>query len=105
MKKLGEGVVDALEMPGRVNCRVHPIVVPLNLEVLGDRALSVARSLAALAGVPIELRSITSPRMDGFRDAWLLERRVKADGIGSPANYVLYDDNPALAHPAERPGS
>jgi hypothetical protein len=59
------------------------IVVPLDLERLGDRALPVARSLAALGGLPIELLTITSPRMEGLRDAWLLERRVKAYGIGS----------------------
>jgi hypothetical protein len=54
------------------------IVVPLDLERLGDRALPVARSLAALGGLPIELLTITSPRMEGLHDAWLLERRVKA---------------------------
>jgi hypothetical protein len=32
--------------------------------------------------------------MDGLRDAWLLEGRVKARRIGRHVNHVLYDDDP-----------
>src|SRR5262245_1294021 len=82
------------------------IVAPLDLEVLGDRALPLARSLAELGGLPIELLTITSPRMDGFRDAWLLERRVDVYGIGPHVNHVLYDDDAGravAAHLRSRP--
>jgi len=37
------------------------IVVPLDLEPHGDRALPIARRLAADGGIPLELVTVSSP--------------------------------------------
>ena len=73
------------------------IVVPLDLEVVGDRALPVAGSLARLGGLPIELLTIESPRMEGFVDVCELGRRVKTYGLGPHSINVLYGDDAGRA--------
>ena len=73
------------------------IVVPLDLDVVGDRALPVAGSLARLGGLPIELLTISSPRMAGFVDACELDRRVKLHGLGPHSINILYDDDAGRA--------
>ena len=81
------------------------IVVPLDLGETGDRALPIVRSLAQAGGLPIELLTITSPRMVGLQDAFELDRRVKVHGIGPHSIHVLYDDDAGRAitsHVAER---
>ena len=39
------------------------IVVPLNLEAQGDRAVPIAGALAAKAGIPLELVTVSSPEL------------------------------------------
>jgi nucleotide-binding universal stress UspA family protein len=73
------------------------IVVPLDLEVTGDGALPVAGSLARLGGLPVELLTTTSPRMEGFVDACELGRRVRKYGLGPHSINVLYDDDAGQA--------
>jgi nucleotide-binding universal stress UspA family protein len=73
------------------------IVVPLDLDVVGDRALPIAGSLARVSGLPIELLTIESPRMEGFVDACELGRRVKVHGLGRHSISVLYDDDAGRA--------
>jgi nucleotide-binding universal stress UspA family protein len=73
------------------------IVVPLDLDVVGDRALPIAGSLARLGGLPLELLTIESPRMAGFQDVCELGRRVKANGLGPHSINVLHDDDPGRA--------
>ena len=80
------------EVPG-----VQSIVVPLDLDVVGDRALPIAGSLARAQGLPIELLTIKSPRMEAFLDVCELGRRVKVHGLGPHSINVLYDDDAGRA--------
>ena len=73
------------------------IVVPLDLDVVGDRAIPIAGSLARLSGLPIELLTIESPRMAGFQDVCELGRRVKVHGLGPHSINVLYDEDAGRA--------
>jgi nucleotide-binding universal stress UspA family protein len=73
------------------------IVVPLDLEEIGDRALPIATSLAELGGLPVELLTISSPRMEGFVDACELDRRVRTHELGAHSIHVLYDDDAGSA--------
>jgi nucleotide-binding universal stress UspA family protein len=73
------------------------IVVPLDMDVLGDRALPLAHSLAQLGHVPIELVTVTSPRMAGLNEAWEIDRRVKEYGIGPHSVHVIDDDDTGRA--------
>jgi nucleotide-binding universal stress UspA family protein len=73
------------------------IVVPLDLEIVGDRALPIAGSLARLGGLPIELLTIESPRIEGFVDVCELGRRIKTYGLGPHSINILYDDDAGRA--------
>jgi nucleotide-binding universal stress UspA family protein len=73
------------------------IVVPLDLDAVGDRALPIAGSLARLGGLPIELLTIESPHMESFVDVCELGRRVKTYGLGPHSVNVLYDDDAGRA--------
>jgi nucleotide-binding universal stress UspA family protein len=73
------------------------IVVPLDLDVVGDRALPIAGSLARLGGLPIELLTIESPHMESFVDVCELGRRVKTNALGPHSINVLYDDDAGRA--------
>lgn len=73
------------------------IVVPLDLDVVGDRALPIAGSLARLGGLPIELLTIESPHMEGFVDICELGRRVKVHGLGPHSINVVHDDDAGRA--------
>jgi nucleotide-binding universal stress UspA family protein len=73
------------------------IVVPLDMDVLGDRALPLARSLAQLGHLSIELVTVTAPRMVGLNEAWEIDRRVKEYGIGPHSVHVVYDDDTGRA--------
>jgi nucleotide-binding universal stress UspA family protein len=86
------------------------IVVPLDLEPAGDRALPVAAALARTAGVGLELVTISSPNLDEAGDLHELRRRAEAhsDPDRPPATYVLHDNDPAaalVAFLADRPGA
>ena len=54
------------------------LVVPVDLEQLGDRALPFAHRIAAAAHVPVELVTISSPNMSEAADIVELEHRVQA---------------------------
>ena len=56
------------------------IVVALDLEAGGDRALAVVRSLAELGEVPVELLTVSSPNLAEDIDAYELSRRAEANG-------------------------
>jgi nucleotide-binding universal stress UspA family protein len=73
------------------------IVVPLDMDVLGDRALPLAHSLAQLGHLPIELVTVTPPRMEELNEAWEIDRRAKEYGIGPHSVHVLYDDDTGRA--------
>jgi nucleotide-binding universal stress UspA family protein len=83
------------------------IVVPLDLEPGGDRALPVAAALSAHAGVELELVTVSSPGMSEAFDQ--NELRLRADRTGRPASvHVLHDNEPAAAlvtFLADRPGA
>jgi hypothetical protein len=55
--------------------RVRSIVVALDLESGGDRALPVARSLAEQGGIPVELLTVSSPNVSEDIDTYELNRR------------------------------
>jgi nucleotide-binding universal stress UspA family protein len=73
------------------------IVVPLDMGALGDRALPFAHSLAQLGQLPIELLTVTSPRMVGPHEVSEIDRRVKEYGIGPHSVHVLHDDDTGRA--------
>jgi nucleotide-binding universal stress UspA family protein len=86
------------------------IVVPVDLEEHGDRAIQYARRLAAAARLRIELLTVSSPSMAEGPDVWELRRRatVLEDG-GVPCSYVVvHGDDPAMAiveHARQRQGA
>ena len=86
------------------------IVVPLDLEPGGDRALPVAAALARTAEVGLELVTISSPDLGEADDLHELRRRAAdyADPARPAAIYVLHDNDPAaalVAFLADRPGA
>jgi nucleotide-binding universal stress UspA family protein len=86
------------------------IVVPLDLEPGGDRALPVAAALARAADIGLELVTVSSPELDDAADLHELRRRaVKYGDPARPAaTYVLHDNEPAaalVAFLADRPGA
>ena len=71
------------------------LVVGLDLEPDGDRALPVVRALAELADVSIELLTVT-PRLNEFEvDAFELSRRATANGWPAHSYSALRGDDPA----------
>ena len=72
------------------------VVVPLDLEPDGDRALPLARRLAAIAGIPLELVTVSSPAVTEEVDRYELERRGRAGGAQWTAT-ILHDNDPAAA--------
>ncbi len=90
------------------------IVVPLDLEPGGDRALPVAAALARTAGVGLELVTISSPNLErGQRSPRAapcgpIRYRGHSDPASPAATYVLHDNDPAaalVAFLADRPGA
>ena len=83
------------------------VVVPLDLEPHGDRALPIARRLAATAGIPLELVTVSSPAVTEEVDRYELERRGRAGDAPWTAT-ILHDNDPAAAivgFVAQRPGA
>jgi nucleotide-binding universal stress UspA family protein len=72
------------------------IVVPLDLEAQGDRALPIAGALAAKAGILLELVTVSSPGLSQEFDAYELEQRGRASGATWKAT-VLHDNDPSAA--------
>lgn len=83
------------------------IVVPVDLEPDGDRALPLAGALASAAGLPLELVSVSSPHMPEVTDRLELEARARA--AAERWSVTLLHDNDVVAaldaFVAERPGA
>ena len=73
------------------------LVVALDLEANGDRALPVVRALARLADVAVELVTVSSPRVAEDIDSFELSRRATASGWPAHAYTVLHGDDVAQA--------
>src|SRR5215207_7651131 len=73
------------------------IVVALDLERGGDRALPIARQLAAAASLPVSLLTVSSPHMSEDIDAYELRRRAAANGWSADGCVIAHDDDPARA--------
>lgn len=72
------------------------IVVPVDLEPDGDRALPLAGALARAAGIPLELVSVSSPHMPEAPDRVELEARARtATDLWSVT--VLHDNDVVAA--------
>ena len=56
------------------------LVVALDLEADGDRALRVVQALARLGPVRVDLVTVSSPGMPTAADAYELERRARRFG-------------------------
>jgi len=83
------------------------VVVPLDLEPHGDRALPIARRLASTAGIPLELVTVSSPAVTEEVDRYELQRRGRAGDAPWTAT-ILHDNDPAAAivgFVAQRPGA
>jgi nucleotide-binding universal stress UspA family protein len=83
------------------------ITVPVDLEVMGDRALSVAGALAVLGDCPIELVCVSSAA-DAVADAAELQQRVERLAPARVEWTVLHHDDPVealAAHIAENPAT
>jgi nucleotide-binding universal stress UspA family protein len=73
------------------------IVVALDLEASGDRALPVVRALAERSGVPVELFTVSSPNLAEEVDTFELQRRATDLGLSRYATAILHDADPATA--------
>jgi len=79
----------------------------LDLEPHGDRALPIARRLAAAGGIPLELVTVSSPAVSEELDCYELRRRGRAADTRWTAT-ILHDNDPAAAivgFVAARPGA
>lgn len=84
------------------------IVVALDLEREGDRALHIFGSLSALTAMTVELLTVASPGIPEEADAFELRRRATANGWPADCYTILHDDDPARAiadHVNARPGA
>ena len=84
------------------------LVVALDLEATGDRALPVVRALSRLADVAVELVTVSSPRVAEDIDSFELGRRATASGWPAHAYTVLHGDDVArvlVDHVRGRDGS
>ena len=81
--------------PGDAGARFRSIVVALDLESGGDRALPVARSLAEQGGIPVELLTVSSPNVPEDIDTYELKRRARDNGWPDAVCTIVHDDNPA----------
>jgi nucleotide-binding universal stress UspA family protein len=73
------------------------IVVALDLEENGDRALPVARGLAELGEIPVELLTVSSPQLAEEADAFDLRRRAADNGWPENCYTIAHDNHPARA--------
>ena len=71
------------------------LVVALDLETTGDRALPVVRALSRLADVAVELVTVSSPCVAENIDSFELGRRATASGWPAHAYSVLHGDDVA----------
>ena len=73
------------------------IIVALDLEANGDRALPVARRLAELGRIPVELLTVSSPHVAEDLDVFELRRRAAENGWPDNCCTVVHDNHPARA--------
>lgn len=73
------------------------IVVALDLETDGDRALPVVRALSRLAVVDVELLTVSAPRMAEEIDQFELSRRATANGWPAHSYAVAHGNDVAQA--------
>ena len=73
------------------------IVVALDLESGGDRALPVARQLAAAGSLPVTLLTVSSPHMSEEQDEYELTRRAVANGRPADGWVIAHHDDAARA--------
>ena len=73
------------------------IVVALDLEENGDRALPVARGLAELGEIPVELLTVSSPQLAEDVDVFELRRRAADNGWPDSRYTIAHDNHPARA--------
>ena len=73
------------------------LVVALDLEPDGDRALPIVRELAELADVSIELLTVTPSREEMEVDAFELSQRATSSGWPAHSYEVIRSDDPAGA--------
>jgi nucleotide-binding universal stress UspA family protein len=73
------------------------IVVALDLEANGDRALPVARGLAELGEIPVELLTVSSPHVAEGVDVFELRRRAADNGWPDDCYTIAHDNHPARA--------
>ena len=90
--------------------RFTSVVVPVDMEDHGDRALHYARRLAAAGNLPVELITVSSPAMAEGADRWDLSRRAGTlERAGIDCSYrVLHSDDPSgsiVEHLRGRPGA
>jgi len=76
---------------------ITTLVVALDLEPDGDRALPVVHALAELGDVDVELLTVSSPNLPDDVDGFELSRRATANGWPAHSYVVLHGDDPADA--------
>ena len=84
------------------------IVVALDLEREGDRALPIAYALSELGDVSVELLTVQSPFVSEEIDAFELSQRATANGWPADSYVVVHDNDPARAivdYVEARPGA
>ena len=85
----------------------NSLVVPLDLGTAAARALPIARSLADLGGVPIELVAVVPPGV-AWLDRTRFEEHVRQHALGPHTTTVLEHDQPGPAiteHVTSRDGA
>ncbi len=82
------------------------LVVALDLEADGDRALPVVQALAQRAAVRVDLITVSAPGMPSAVDAYELERRARRYGWDCDSWTIVHDVDAAagiVEHAARRP--
>ena len=81
------------------------LVVALDLEADGDRALGVVQALARMGPVRVDLVTVSSPGMPTAPDSYELERRARQFGWDGDSWSIVHDVDAASAlvqHAAQR---
>jgi nucleotide-binding universal stress UspA family protein len=84
---------------------LRSIVVALDLTPDGDRALPIAQALAETSDLPVELLTVSSPRMSEAEDVHELRRRLTAHGWPPDSFTIAHDNDVAraiVAHVGDR---
>jgi nucleotide-binding universal stress UspA family protein len=72
------------------------IVVAVDFESNGDRALAVVRSLALLGRVPVQLLTVSSPNLDEDTDTYELARRAETIRGAETTWTIVHHHDPVL---------